>query len=464
MGTRTIDAAAVQSLRSNFRGELITAADAGYDRHRRVFNAMIDKHPALIARCTGVADVIGVVNFARRNELLVAVRGGAHSYSGNATCDGGLVIDLSPMKGIRVDPTMRTARAEGGVKLGELDRETQAFGLATTLGTVGDTGIAGLTLGGGLGWLMSKYGLACDNLIAADIVTADGRFLTASETTNADLLWGLRGGSGNFGVVTAFEYRLHPVDTVLGGMVLHPFARAKDVLHFFREFARTIPDELTLMFGVLMSPDGSPVVAIGGCYCGDLAEGEKTVAPLRTFGPPMQDAFGPVPYAVVQSLFDAAFPQDAYDYGKSDYLTGLSDEVIDLIVDGASRISSPHSVVVLIHFHGAVTRVRPDATAFPHRKDQQYSIHVYGQTLDSKQAPVQKQWARDLWQTVQPFTSGAVYVNELDVDEGEDRVRVAYGLNYDRLLALKNKYDPTNLFRVNANVRPTWHAASGMVV
>jgi hypothetical protein len=464
MAFETIGASAVQDLRSKFRGELIAPGDDGYDTHRRVFNAMIDKHPTLIARCTGVADVINAVNFARSNRMLVAVRGGAHSFSGNATCDGGFVIDLSLMKGIRVDPIGRTARAEAGVKLGEFDRETQAFTLATTLGTVGDTGIAGLTLGGGLGWLMSKYGLACDNLISADVVTAEGRFLTASEIENADLFWGLRGGSGNFGAVTSFKYRLHTVGTALGGMVLHPFARATEVLRFFREFTRTIPDELTLMLGVLTGPDGNLVVAIAGCYCGDLAEGEQVVAPLRSFGPPVLDLLGPMPYYGVQTMFDAAFPSNAYDYGKSDYLTALSDDLVDIIVEGASKISSPHSVVVVVHFHGAVTRVRSDETAFPHRKDQQHSLHVYGQTLDPAKAQAQIKWARDLWSAVQPFTSGAVYVNELDVDEGEDRLRLAYGANYDRLVALKNKYDPTNLFRVNANVRPTWHVSSESVV
>ncbi|HXG63467.1 MAG TPA: FAD-binding oxidoreductase, partial [Blastocatellia bacterium] len=300
----TLDGKIIEEFNSNLRGELLRPGDGDYDAARRVFNWMIDKRPALIARCAGTADVITAVNFARAHNLPVAVRGGGHSVAGNAVCEGGLLIDLSPMKGMRVDPARRTARAQPGLRLGDFDRETQAFGLATTMGIVSDTGLAGLTLGGGVGWLNGKYGLACDNLLAADVVTADGRFLTASASENEDLFWGLRGGSGNFGIVTSFEYQLHEVGPVLGGMVLYELGKAKEVLRFYDEFAHACPDELSLAALCVTAPDGNRVIAIAACYCGPLAEGERALAPLRGFDTPLADLIQPMSYVQMQSFFD----------------------------------------------------------------------------------------------------------------------------------------------------------------
>ena len=354
----TIDDAALEAFKTSLRGELLRPGDPGYDDARKVWNGMIDKRPALIARCTGVADIIDAVNFARTNELLVSVRGGGHNITGNAVCDGGLMIDLSRMKSVRVDPVKRTARAEAGLTWGEYNRETQAFGLASTGGVVSTTGIAGLTLGGGLGWLMGKHGLSCDNVLSADIVTADGQFLTASASEHPDLFWGLRGGGGNFGVVTSFEYQLHPVDSVLAGMVLHPMAKAKDVLRFYREYARSAPDELTAFAALMTSPEGAPVVAIVVGYIGPMAEGERLVAPVRKFGSPIADTIGPMSYVQLNTMFDAAFPYGGVQrYWKSSFLKHLGDDVLDILVTRAATMPSPMSMVGFFHVHGAASRV-----------------------------------------------------------------------------------------------------------
>lgn len=336
-----LNEATVQEFKATLRGELLRPGADGYDAARKVWNAMVDNHPAIIARCAGAADVIHCVRFAREYDLLVSVRGGGHNVAGKAVCEGGLMIDLSTMKSVRVDPIARTARAEPGVLWGEFDRETQAFGLATTGGQVSTTGIAGLTLGGGEGWLASKYGYAVDNLLSADVVTADGQLTTASPTRNEDLFWALRGAGHNFGVVTSFEYRLHPVRQVLGGMVLHPFERAKDVLRFYREFMASVPDELTTAAGVLTAPDGNLVAAVAACYAGALDEGERVLAALRRFGPPVGDTIGPIPYTAMQTVFDAAFPPGRLNYWKSSLMSQLSDEVIEVIVEHAGRIPSP---------------------------------------------------------------------------------------------------------------------------
>jgi hypothetical protein len=314
------------------RGEVIRPADAGYDAARALYNAMIDKRPALIVRCPGVADVVAAVGFAREHELAVAVRGGGHNVAGKAMCDGGLVIDLSPMRGVRVDPGARTARAQSGVLWGELDRATQRFGLATTGGTVSTTGIAGLTLGGGLGRLMGKHGLSCDNLLSVDVVTADGRVVTASAEENQNLYWAMRGGGANFGVATSFRYRLHPVGTVLGGMLLHPLARAEAVLRFYRGFAAEAPDELTTFPVLLTSPDGHPMLAVLACYAGPIETGERVRGPLRAFGRPLADQIRPAPYAEVQAGLDPAFPPGLRNYWKSNFLTDFSDAIIDALV------------------------------------------------------------------------------------------------------------------------------------
>jgi FAD/FMN-containing dehydrogenase len=445
-------------------GELIAPSDAGYDTHRRVWNLNIDKRPALIARCTCAADVINAVNFAREQRLVVAVRGGAHNVAGLGTCDEGIVLDLSPMKKIEVDPITLMARAEPGVKWTELDRATQAVGLATVGGTVGDTGIAGLTLGGGFGWLSNKYGMTVDNLLSVEIVTADGRLLKASVDENADLFWGVRGGSGNFGVVTAFEYRLHPVGPmIVGGGVFHPLSAGVEMLKFFREFIATAPDEITVFAGLMTNPQAGPLAAMAAAYAGPIDEGERAIEPLKTFGTPVQNLLGPIPYLVQQTLFDEAMAPGRQHYWKADFLRSqtdpkgsgyqhLSDEAIETAVDFYSRVPAPMSMVLFVPISGAASRVPVEATAFPHRNGVQ--IGIYGQWQNDAETESTKAWVRDFWRGIQPFARGAVYVNELDADEGEDRVRIAYGANYDRLASLKAKYDPENLFRLNANVRP----------
>ena len=454
MTTGRPTADAIRDLRTAFRGHVLEPGDAGYDTARKVDNAMIDRRPALIARCAGVADVLKAVRFAREHDIVASVRAGGHNVAGNAVCDGGLMIDVSPMKGIRVDPAARTAQAQAGVTWGDLDAETQALGLATTGGVISTTGIAGLTLGGGVGWLNGRFGLACDNLVAADVVTADGRLLRASERENADLFWGLRGGGGNFGVVTSFEYRVHPVGPmVLSGPLFHPAARARDVLRFYREFSANEPDELTTYAGLLTGPDGTPLVGIVPCYAGPPDEGEKLVGRLRKFGPPVADMLGPMPYLAVQKMFNDAFPPGRYNYWKSSLATEVTDQLIDAVVDHMARVPSPHSAVMLEHYHGAYARPAPDATAYSHRGPK-YDVVIIANWTDAKDNDRNIKWARDLFAAVQPQVSRAAYVNFLDADEGADRIRAAYGQNYDRLAALKRKYDPTNFFRMNQNIRP----------
>jgi FAD/FMN-containing dehydrogenase len=393
------------------------------------------------------------VSFARDNRLAVAVRGGGHSFPGHSVCDGGLVIDLSAMKAIRVDLRTRTARAQAGVKWIEFDHETQAFGLATTGGTDADTGIAGLTLGGGLGWLSSKYGLTVDNLVSADVVTADGRLLTASATENQDLFWGLRGGSGNFGVVTSFEYQLHAVGpTILGGMVAYPLGRAKEVLRFYRQFAKAAPDDVTTYAAFVTPPGGETVAALFCCYCGPLDKGEEVIRPLRSLGSPVQDLLGPMPYVAQQRLFEGGFPAGSYYYAKAGSLAELTDEAIEVFAEYAATKPSPLSGVLVQTVCGAASRVASDATAFPHRR-LPYAPVIVSQWLDAATSEKNVGWARDFWKALHPLAGGGVYVNDLSYDDA-DRVRTAYGANYERLAALKKAYDPDNLFRLNPNITP----------
>jgi FAD/FMN-containing dehydrogenase len=456
-GTDTvIEADAVEAFKASLRGELLRAGDAGYDEARRVWNGMIDKRPALIARCAGVADVISAVNFARTHQLLVSVRGGGHNIPGNAVCHGGLMIDLAPMRSIRVDPVRRTARAEGGVIWGEFDRETQAFGLATTGGSVSDTGIAGLTLGGGLGWLAGKYGLSCDNLLSADVVTADGQLRIASASEHADLFWGLRGGGGNFGVVTSFEYQLHPVGPVLAGTVIHPFAKAKEALAFYRDFAKAIPDEVNTIGGLLTSPEGAPAALIAVCYNGSLEAGEKVLRPLRQFGPPVADDIRPMAYRQVQTLLDAATVRGRRYYIKSSFMRSISDEAIDTLVERFATVPSPHTLVFFQQLGNAANRVGVGETAFSHR-DALCEWGCLSCWLDPAEDAANIRWTRELAEAMQPFSSGGAYITQMgvEVEEGAERIKAAYGPNYDRLVAVKNKYDPTNLFRHNQNVKPT---------
>ena len=445
--------AVVDEFRAGLRGRLLRPGDDGYDEARRLWNGMFDRRPALIARCAGTADVVRAVNFGREHRLPVAVRGGGHSFPGHSVCDGGLVIDLSPMKGIRVDPVARTARAEAGVRWIDFDHETQAFGLATTGGTVSDTGIAGLTLGGGLGWLSSKHGLTVDNLISADVVLADGRFVTASATEQADLFWGLRGGSGNFGIVTSFEFQLHAVGpTVMGGMVAYPLRNAKEVLRFYREFDRAAPDELTTYAAFVTPPGGETIVAVFCCYSGPVDKAEEVVRPLKLFGPPAQDQLGPMPYVTVQRLFDEGFPTGSYYYTKGDFLADLTDAAIDVFAEYAATKPSPLSGVLVQTVRGAAGRVASDAMAFAHRK-LPYAPVIVSQWLETADAEKNVTWARDFGRALQAFAGGGVYVNDLGYDDA-DRVRTAYGANYERLAALKKQYDPDNLFRLNPNITP----------
>jgi FAD/FMN-containing dehydrogenase len=443
----------VEEFKASLRGHLLHAGEDGYDEARKIWNGMFDRRPALIARCAGAADVVSAVNFARDNRLQVAVRGGGHSFPGHSVCDGGLVIDLSPMKGVRVDSAARTARAQPGLKWIEFDRETQAFGLATTGGTASDTGIAGLTLGGGLGWLSNKYGLTVDNLISADVVIANGRLLTASGTENQDLFWGLRGGGGNLGVVTSFKYQLHAVGpTVLGGMVVYPLAKAKDLLRFYREFSKVAPDELTTYAAFLDPPGGGTVAAVICCYCGPIDKGEEVVRPLKSFGPPLQDMLGPMPYAAQQCLTDAANPIGSYYYNKGGSMSDLSDQAIEVFAEYAAKKPSPLSAVLIQTVFGAASRVDSEATAFAHRK-LPYAPVIVSQWLDAADSETNVAWARDFWKALQPFAGAGAYVNDLGQDD-EDRIRIAYGTNYERLAALKKKYDPDNFFRLNPNIKP----------
>jgi FAD/FMN-containing dehydrogenase len=456
---------AVEQFRSSLRGELLHAGDAGYDEARSIWNGMIDKRPALIARATGVADVIEAVNFARTNDLLVSVRGGGHNVAGLAVSDGGLMIDLSLMKGVRVDPGARTARAQPGATLGDLDRETQAFGLAVPAGIVSTTGIAGLTLGGGIGWLSRKHGLTSDNLLSADIVTADGRFLTASEEENADLFWGLRGGGGNFGIVTSFEYRAHALGPmVVAGLILYPMDKATEFLRFYRDFVAAAPEELTATPLLRLAPaapflapevHGAPVVGVAVLYAGPIEDGQRAVQPLKAFGAPLVDLISPKPFMALQTMFDAAAPHGNQYYLKTEYLPGLSDDAIETIAAYGATITSPLSLAAFFHLGGAVSRVAEQDTAFSHR-DAAFAMNIQASWLDPQESDEHIRWTRDFWEAMQPFSTGGVYVNFLSEDEGEDRVRAAYGATkYERLVALKNKYDPTNLFRLNQNIKPT---------
>ena len=463
-----LDVSAIEALRAGFRGQVLQPEEAGYDAARAVWNGMIDRRPAVIARCAGVADVIAAVNFAQSNELVVSVRGGGHNVTGNAVCDGGLMIDLSPMKGVHVDPVRRVARAEAGVTWGDFDHETQPFGLATTGGQVSTTGIAGLTLGGGLGWLQRSFGLVVDNLLSVDLVLADGRFVTASADQHQDLFWALRGGGGNFGVATSFEYRLHELGPiVMSGMGLYPVAQAPEIMRFYRQFTADAPDQLMVVAGFLTAPpapfvpehlQGTLMVALVVCYAGPVEEGQRAVDAIRAAHPPAVDIFGPMPYTAVQQLFDAGLPFGQRVYLRSDHLASLSDRTIDAIVDNARQITSPSSVAVIVPLGGAVARIGETETAFGHR-DTPYDIDVFAIWTDPAEDERHLAWGRAFGSALQPFSRG-VYVNELG-DDGPSRIRDAYPTQiYDRLAKLKATYDPTNFFHLNQNIKPA--ASSGI--
>ncbi len=451
-----INPTTIQNFKANLHGELIVLGDDTYESARRVWNGMIDKYPALIAHCVDVADVVMAVQFARDQNLEVAVRGGGHSFAGNGTCDGGLVIDLSPMKRVQVDPVRRTASVQAGVTLGECLHETQKFGLGIPVGTVSETGLAGLTLGGGAGWLMGKYGLTIDSLLAVEIVTADGRVLKASTTEHPDLFWAVRGGGGNFGIVTTFEFRLHPVGSLLTGMVTYPVARAREVLRLYREFTRTAPDELTAGVALASTPDGLPMVALVPCYCGSLAQGQRLLEPLRRLGTPLVNLVRPMSYLELVSMLDPIVPRGRHYYSKAHSLKSPTDEVFEIMIEAHSGRPSPWTQIVLQHIHGTASRVEPTATAFALREEY-HSLQIMASwTEDATEADTHIKWARGLWTATEPFATSGTYINFLGSEEDEAAaVRASYGANYERLVCVKNAYDPTNFFHLNHNIKPT---------
>jgi len=458
---KTLPSAAIEEFRSSLRGELIGTGDEGYEEARKVFNGMIDRRPQFIARCADVADVMSAVNFARENELVLSVRAGGHNVTGFGTNDGGLVIDLSPMKGIRVDSSKRIAWAEGGCTWGDLDHATHPFGLHAPGGVISTTGIAGLSLGGGVGHLTRKAGLSCDNILSAEMVTANGELVRASATENEDLYWALRGGGGNFGVVTSFELKLHPVSTVFAGPLLYSLDQARDVMRFYREFMAGAPDDLNAFFAYLIVPPGPPfpeqlhnktVCGIVVCYAGPMDRAEEVTRPLREFGPPLLDGLGPVPFPAIQSAFDPLMPPGLQNYWKADFFEDLSDEAIEAHLKHGPGIPTVNSAVHLYPVDGAAARVGKSETAWSYREARWVLViaAVYPDPADTEK---NVQWVRDYWEAVHPYSAGGAYINFM-MDEGEDRIRASYRDNYQRLVDIKRKYDPANLFRMNQNIRP----------
>lgn len=444
------------NLAKSFAGHLLQPSAPGYDDARRVHNGLIDRRPALIARCTGVADVAEALEFGRELGLEIAVRGGGHNVAGRATVDGGLMIDLAPMKAVHVDAKRKVAQAQGGATWREFNRETQLHGLATTGGVVSTTGIAGLTLGGGIGWLMGKHGLALDNLLSAKIVTPDGKVLTANAEENSDLFWAVRGGGGNFGVVASFEYKLHPIGPMItGGLIAHPFERARDLLRFYRDLTHSLPDELIVFAGLVHAPDGSgtKLAALVACHCGDQSAGAAAMKPLKAFGTPVMDAIEPMSYCALNSLLDAAYPKGALNHWKSSFLSQLSDDTIECLVECFARCPTPMGQLLLEHFHGAACRVGVSETAFPHRSPG-YNLVVLSEWLQPADTEKCTRWARDSYDAMKPWMSSARYVNYLGDDEGGDPVAAAYGANYPRLQKIKAKYDPYNVLHMNQNILP----------
>ncbi|HLJ67000.1 MAG TPA: FAD-binding oxidoreductase [Chloroflexota bacterium] len=459
----SIDDATIQDFASQLRGRLLRPGDEGYDAARTLHNAMIDRNPGLIVRATGTADVISAVNFARTHDLTISVRGGGHGVAGHAVCDGGLMVDLSLLNSVRVDPEARIARAGGGCVWGDVDHETQAFGLAVTGGQVSHTGIGGLTLGGGIGNLARKFGLSIDNLLSADIVTADGRLLTVSATSHPDLFWAIRGGGGNFGIVTSFEYRLHPVGPIVaGGMLAWPVEQAPQVLRAWREFMATAPEEVEVGAAFITAPPlpfvpphlvGKQLIALMPCYAGPLEEGLQTLGALRTFAEPAIDLLGPIPYVALQQMVDDATAFGMLNYWKSGFVSRFDDAAIETLLEHTTRVTSPLSIVLLLPLGGAIQRVPAGATAFGHR-EAVLDMVIFAVWTDPTENDRHITWTRTFFDAMQPYLQG-VYVNGMDADE-TDRVKAAYDpAVYDRLVAVKNAYDPANLFHHNANIKPT---------
>jgi FAD/FMN-containing dehydrogenase len=452
----------VDGLKSHFRGDVLLSGDANYDEVRQIWNAMIDRKPALIARCKSAEDVVQSVKFAHAQDLLVSIRGGGHNIAGNAVCDDGLMIDLSLMKSVQVDANARTAAVEPGCTLADFDAVAQAHGLATPLGINSTTGVAGLTLGGGFGWLSRKYGMTIDNLLSADVVTADGRQMRASEKENPDLFWGLRGGGGNLGIVTSFEFRLHPVGpNVLSGLIAFPFDQAKSVITQFARFTETMPDELNVWMVTRKAPPlpflpasvhGQEIIVLALCYAGDPTEGEKLIEPLRGFGTAHGEHIGVQPYVAWQQAFDPLLARGARNYWKSHNFSRLSDGAIDAIIEYAAKLPSPHCEIFVGSVGGQTARVASDAMAYSSR-DANYVMNVHGRWETAAEDGRVITWAREFFAKSKPFASGGAYINFLTQDE-TDRIESAYGPGYHRLVELKKKYDPTNFFRMNQNIKP----------
>ncbi len=452
----------VQAFAAGAQGEVLTPENPHCDEVRSIWNAMIDRRPGLILRCAGAADVVQAVNFARKHRLLLAVRGAGHNIAGNAVCDGGLLVDLSAMKSVSVQPDSRTARVEPGVTLGEFDAATQAFGLATPTGINSTTGVAGLTLGGGFGWLSRKYGMTIDNLLAADVVTANGELVSASAEDHPDLFWGIRGGGGNFGVVTSFEFRLHPVGPqVLSGLIVHPFSAATSALQFYRDFTARASDDLSVWVVMRKAPPlpflpeevhGTGILAFAVLYSGDMEQGEKEVEELRRFGSPIADAVMPHEFTAFQAAFDPLLEPGARNYWKSHNFAAFTDDAIATVLEYAGNLPSPYSDIFIAQMGGVQSRVAPTETAYWHR-DAAFVMNVHTRWEDAGDDDRCIAWARQFFDATAPHATGGVYVNFMPDDE-QDRVGAAYGENFERLLALKRKYDPDNLFRLNQNIDP----------
>jgi FAD/FMN-containing dehydrogenase len=457
----------IAEIRNSVRGQLLLPGESAYEEARKIHNAMIDRHPALIVRCAGVADVMAAVRLARKHGIPTSIKGTGHNVAGISLCDDGMVIDLSAMKGIHINAKTRTARAEAGVTWAELNHDLQAFGLAATGGFVGTTGIGGLTLGGGLGWMVRKHGCALDNLLSADVVTAEGELLQASGSENPDLFWGIRGGGGNFGIVTSFEFQVHAVGTVLAGLVMHPLSKGAAAMRYWREFEKTAAEEMSNSVVIFTAaaelplPDSlkrEPIVALGGVWAGALDAGERALRPLREYGPPAADIYQAMPYSAAQTMADFLWPKGFHAYWKSSFLKSVSDGAINTVLDFYAKTPSPRTVVVIEHDgDSAWSRVPEDATAFGHR-NWPYNMVVTTMWTDPNDSEVSIRWTREFWNAMQPHFADAVYVNYLgEIDEHS--MRAAYGKKYEKLAALKQKYDPTNFFCTNQNIRPSGKAA-----
>jgi len=451
----TLDSERLETLSAGLSGALLQPGDDAYDEARRIHNGLIDKRPALIARCRGTADVVAAIGLARETGLEISIRGGGHNVAGRAVADGALMIDLAEMKGIHVDPAARTIRAQGGVTWAELNREAAIHGLATPGGTVSTTGIAGFTLGGGLGWVMGIHGLAVDNVLSIELVTADGEVLNVTADSHPDLFWALRGGGGNFGVATSFEYRLHPLREVIGGVIAYPFDVARDVLRFYRDVTQSYSDELVVVCGLIHAPDGSgtKLAALALCHAGSPERAEEDLAPLRAFGEPLMLEVGPMPYPVVNTLFDPAYPKGALNYWKSSFLNNLDDALIDASVEAFASTPSPMTIIAFEHLHGAVSRVGVTDTPVPHRAG--YNVLITSVWTDAGATEENVAWTQAAYGAMSPFFADHRWLNYFSDDDRADATRAAYGPNYDRLVEVKRTYDPENVFHLNHNIDPT---------